>query len=565
MRRSFISFILLLCTLHSSYANIPPIYHEDFIPNPSEISLKSELKQLPAFLSEMYHDLKNTFVNFISILINIPSTIFSHLVNDHLHSDEIAQIRESSTDSLCDKETNFLHLREQIIARPIANLLDSSGVARDATPLKKVPHISLCFSGGGFRAMLLTLGFLQGAQEIGLLDATTYVSGLSGSTWAIAPWIASQKDIQSYVKSVPDKLQQGIIPIADGWALRHIIEMFVEKIAYRQVISTIDIYGALLANTLLSEFGNDRFEVGFSKAHEHFNEQYPLPIYTTIIGNTYPYEWIEVTPFEIGGSCLHGYIPPWAYGRKFSNGISIDKAPEQTLGYYLGIFGSAFQANIDDVIRHTGLNLQNSFSFLPNIFQTSFNNAIQTVMNSPISDVRLLPSILKNFMYQYPACPLSNLKNLHLVDAGIDFNLPIPPLMRPDRQSDIIIIYDASADFDATSQLTGAADYCKRKGIPFPNADFSQLRNQAMNVIWDTNNDAAPVIIYFPMIKNENYDPNFDPKACTECDYCSSTNFLYSRSEIEQLCGLSYYTIKEHAEQLKTVLREIVVTKGYQA
>lgn len=562
MKRTLISFILLLCTLHSSYANIPPIYHEDFLPNPSEMSLKSELKQFPAFLAEMYHDLKDTVVSFISALVNIPSTIFSQLVNDHLHSNDVAQLRESSTDQICDKERNFLHLRERVIAQPIANLV---GESVDVNQLKKTPHISLCFSGGGFRAMLLTLGFLHGAQEIGLLDATTYVSGLSGSTWAIAPWITSQKDIASYVNSVPDKLQTGIIPITDAWALRHVIEMFVEKIAYKQVISTIDIYGALLANTLLSEFGTDRFEIGFSKAHEHFNEHYPLPIYTTIVGNTYPYEWIEVTPFEIGGSCLCGYIPPWGYGRKFDNGTSIDKAPEQTLGYYLGIFGSAFQVNIDDIIRNTGLNLQNNFSFLPSVLQTPFSNAIQAIMNSPLSDVRLLPSILKNFTYQYPNSPLANLKNLHLVDAGIDFNLPIPPLMRSDRQSDIIIIYDASASFGTDSELKKAADYCKRKGIPFPDTDFSQLRNHAMNVLWDKHNESAPIIIYFPMIKNDNYNAGFDPETCTECGYCSTTNFNYSKSEIEQLCGLSYHTIKDHSEQLKTVLREIIESPRYHA
>ena len=85
-----------------------------------------------------------------------------------------------------------------------------------------------------------------------------------------------------------------------------------------------------------------------------------------------------------------------------------------------------------------------------------------------------------------------------------------------------------------------------------------------MNVIWDKNNESAPVIIYFPMIKNENYDPNFDPEKCTECGYCSTSNFFYSRPEIEQLCGLSYYTIKEYAEPLKQALREIITTK-YQA
>jgi len=58
---------------------------------------------------------------------------------------------------------------------------------------KQIPQIAMICSGGGYRAMLCTTGSLCAANKIGLLDATTHLTALSGSTWAIAPWISTGK------------------------------------------------------------------------------------------------------------------------------------------------------------------------------------------------------------------------------------------------------------------------------------------------------------------------------------------------------------------------------------
>ena len=47
----------------------------------------------------------------------------------------------------------------------------------------QVPVIAVLGSGGGTRAMTSLYGSLAGLQELGLLDAVTYLSGVSGSTW----------------------------------------------------------------------------------------------------------------------------------------------------------------------------------------------------------------------------------------------------------------------------------------------------------------------------------------------------------------------------------------------
>ena len=48
----------------------------------------------------------------------------------------------------------------------------------------------------------------------------------------------------------------------------------------------------------------------------------------------------------MGGAWLKYYVPMWAYGRVFKQGISQDDAPEKSLGFNLGTFGSAFSVNL---------------------------------------------------------------------------------------------------------------------------------------------------------------------------------------------------------------------------
>lgn len=47
----------------------------------------------------------------------------------------------------------------------------------------QAPVIAVLGSGGGLRAHIACLGVLSEMKELGLLDAVTYLAGVSGSTW----------------------------------------------------------------------------------------------------------------------------------------------------------------------------------------------------------------------------------------------------------------------------------------------------------------------------------------------------------------------------------------------
>lgn len=47
----------------------------------------------------------------------------------------------------------------------------------------QAPVIAVLGSGGGLRAHIAYLGVLSEMKALGLLDAVTYLAGVSGSTW----------------------------------------------------------------------------------------------------------------------------------------------------------------------------------------------------------------------------------------------------------------------------------------------------------------------------------------------------------------------------------------------
>ena len=55
-----------------------------------------------------------------------------------------------------------------------------------AAPL---PQTAVCFSGGGTRSLAATVGQLRGLVALGLLDRVGYVSSVSGSAWAVVPYL----------------------------------------------------------------------------------------------------------------------------------------------------------------------------------------------------------------------------------------------------------------------------------------------------------------------------------------------------------------------------------------
>lgn len=215
------------------------------------------------------------------------------------------------------------------------------------------------------------------------------------------------------------------------------------------------------------------------------------------------FQWFELTPYEFFCEELSAGIPTWALGRKFRNGHDVlpseaEQAarpssaaasagsgnggsggngsnrngceyslPETRMTTLLGIFGSAFCATLSHYYRE----------IRPLIQSISGLQALDDMIrerNEDLSKVHPIdPGALPNFVYgmddgRLPkTAPPSILRSeyLQLMDAGMSNNLPIYPLLRPQRGVEILIAFDASADVRTDNWLSVADGYARQRGI----------------------------------------------------------------------------------------------------
>lgn len=251
------------------------------------------------------------------------------------------------------------------------------------------------------------------------------------------------------------------------------------------------------------------------------------------------------------------------------------------------MFGSAFAASVVHFYQEIR-------SFLP---VSSLHMADETIgryqkslsIYHPISPaVYPNPFYSSNSKTQHPELS----EQIHLMDAGMDNNIPFFPLISQ-RKADIILAVDLSADIQTAPHFDRAEGYVKRHGIDGwpvgagwpkenikdtirgirdePTKDIERIGNlqkeqveQPQEEEMEATDPVAPLhgnrhryalgpctvfpstattsfdtddgnrlitLIYFPFIGNDNYDPDFDPQTA---DYCSTWNFVYEPEQVEK-------------------------------
>ena len=402
---------------------------------------------------------------------------------------------------------------------------------------KQVPKIAFVCSGGGYRAALCTTGSLCGAQKIGLFDAVTYATALSGSTWIIAPLVSGGLPI----KKTKDYIQDCVAkPFHETTHEERILiaNAIAVKKTYNQTRTLVDPYGDLLANRLLACLGDARQMTYLSdQAKKVESGAYPYPIYTAIDGREEFIDgqtWYEFTPHTIGDRTNNIHIPTWAFGREFNNGESTNYAPEKPLGYCMGMWGSAFAANIHTILKKV-VKTEDT--------QKDFDVTLK------LQGKRLLPfwAEVPNYMYNMNIEndeTLPTKDHLKFVDAGLsDLNLPYPPIsgICPERTADIIILLDASGG-QVGKQLTRTAAYAFKHKLPFPKINLENIDKKTISIFKDEHNPLAPIVIYMPRISDkEQWDANkeksefakynlseFDLDSETKQGFCKTEHFQYT-------------------------------------
>lgn len=416
-----------------------------------------------------------------------------------------AKVRVS--DKLCAEELEFRKQRQKHSVQALASYL---GLAVEDIHPDDVPVIAMCGSGGGLRALVAGTGSYLAAQEEGLWDCVTYTAGVSGSCWLQTLYHSSIAG-GSFNKLVDHlKSRLGVHIAFPPTALDLLTTAPTNKFLLSRIVEKlkgdpgadfglVDIYGLLLAARLLvprGELGVSDRDFKISNQKENLlNGLHPLPIYTAVrheipgivedVDGPKPmpedlmreaekeswFQWFEFTPYEFFCEELNAGIPTWALGRHFNDGFNElpDRnypIPELRVPELMGIWGSAFCATLSHYYKEVRPLVKSlaGFGGIDSLIQGKNQDLIRV---HPI-DPAAIPNYVMGMKGQLPAsCPESIFRSSHLrlMDAGMSNNLPIYPLIRPGRDVDVIVAFDASADIKQENWLSVVDGYARQRGI----------------------------------------------------------------------------------------------------
>lgn len=481
-------------------------------------------------------------------------------VRDNKYKATVARVRVGN--DLHPSEKSYLDERKKYIRSTLENLLDMT-IADDC-----IPRIAVVSSGGGYRAMVGMFGSLQAMQDIGILDALFYCSAVSGSSWAVALWQTSgERDVSLSAQSVFQKIGSGLSHVSMSDMNQIGASLLLKKI-FGQSVGTIDLFGALLANRLLQDFGAACQRVHISDQMANFStSDWPFPIYSMMDADKPAgqfYHWYECTPFEIGAPVLNAYVPTWAFNRTFVNGRSTNFAPEQSMGFMLGVFGSAFAATARQIYEHSDREIKSN----------SVRKLVEHILSKPyLGHKHFFMANVNNFTYKMSGNALYAKSRLNLVDAGLDFNVAYPPVSgeRPERAMDILIFLDYSKKSEGAPALQGAERYARRNRLKFPYINYTDIHTRVVSVFKDKNDPSVPVVIYIARIKDDKAlrrllkNPklrsqvedimSFDVSACMRSSYCRSDNFTYTVAQAKQWSSLMYLNMFIARESILRAIR----------
>lgn len=454
-------------------------------------------KLIPGYLRKLQRELS---MSPGSLADEIWSEAHDPLINPEIRYS--AKVRVSN--DICNEEKEYLARRKRVTKVALARYL---GIDEKDIHPEDVPVIAMSGSGGGLRALIAGTGSLLATEEDGLFDCVTYTSGVSGSCWLQAFYLSSFTkgriaNLVDHLKAragihiaYPPVAFQSFVSLPTS---KYLLSGMVEKLKgdAKADFGLVDIYGMLLAARYLipkGDLGVNEKDFKLSSQTEMVKYgQNPLPIYTAVrheipeLGGPGGsdsdqikerakkeawFQWFEITPYEFFCEELGAGIPTWAMGRRFDNGRDVPlehgfHMPEIRMPLLLGIFGSAFCATLNHYYNEVKP-LVRSMAGLGSVDEMISEKSDDLSKVHPID-----PASIPNYAYGMDGklattTPTTMYKNpyIELMDAGMSNNLPIYPLLRPGREVDIVVAFDASADVKTDNWLSVADGYARQRGV----------------------------------------------------------------------------------------------------
>lgn len=395
--------------------------------------------------------------------------------------------------NLSKQEKDWVVTRRNETIEPIRDLLsrinipdfDSEAYLRDAESSNvAVPNIGLAFSGGGYRAMLSGAGALsaldsrqEGSEEDGklggLLQSSTYISGLSGGGWLVGSlYVNNFTTVEDSVNSGNIwQLQDSILEGPEQYALRDYYSTIFDAVGDKDDAgyerSITDYWGRMLSYQLVNA-SNGGPGVTFSSIadDETFSSGgAPLP-FLVAVGRRPGQDVVpvnstvyEFTPWEMGSSdnTVHGFAPLRWVGSNFTDG-EVPRDGECVRGFDNAGFVMGTSSSLFNMIV---MYLEDSDSgYVPDGVPDFLVESVTGVLNAIGDDNDDIADWTPNpFKGWNPDENYNSDENrLTLVDGGEDLqNVPYHPHIFIEREVDVVFSFDNSADTEDHGWPDGAS------------------------------------------------------------------------------------------------------------
>uniref|UniRef100_A0A8B9S725 Phospholipase A2 n=1 Tax=Apteryx owenii TaxID=8824 RepID=A0A8B9S725_APTOW len=471
---------------------------------------------------------------------------------------------------LCTEEKNFLQKRKKFVASALKKALHLEQELQD----HEVPVVAVMTTGGGTRALTSLLGNLLGLQKLDLLDAISYITGSSGSTWTLShlyqstDW--SRKDLSGPISEVRRHMTKCKLSCFSLESFKYYDKELKLRKQKGYQISSIDLWGLLLEKAL-NDGKNDH---KLSDERQALDQgQNPLPIYMILnIKEDYSLaefkEWVEFTPYEVGFLKYGAFIRAEDFGSDFFMGHLMKKLPESRICFMQG--DMLTWENLDCIKMYLVLQEQKQWGdklhFIPLLLASQEIYYFFSITYQ--KKYFLLDTVLDNFPNQLT----QTAEFLCLADTAGYIDISYPPLMRPERKVDVVL----HLNYSSGSQTS----YFLRQGIPFPKVHLSDEEKKNLKecyIFEDRETPEAPIVVFFPLVNDtfrkyeepgverspaEMAQGNVDVSSLFS-PYCINS-FTYTEEEFDKLVKLTSYNIQNNKHLILQALNSAVEQKKQQ-
>lgn len=183
------------------------------------------------------------------------------------------------------------------------------------------------------------------------------------------------------------------------------------------------------------------------------------------------WQWFEITSLEMGCDELEGWLPTWAFGRRFEGGVSKERLPELSLSLILGLCTAApagpLAAYLSTIYRNLPSNaIGNKIKEWSNNWTKKHQKSAEKLQNHhPIHAQNEPNPFYKSQKDAGRGHGFENSPRIHLVDSGMSNNLPLAPAFRPGRAVDVLLLGDYSSDVQKGAAVQRIDEGLRERGL----------------------------------------------------------------------------------------------------